>query len=574
MKTKIFVLVLLFVLVATLAFSGGKKEEVEATTAEGPQYGGTLTMWDWGSKAEPPHADAMGKGGGINHWLPLIQEKLTIGDIEKYGPRGTGDYPFYASAFIPPKYLKGNLLESWEVTPEKVVMHVRKGVMWAPNEDQKAWMPVRELTAEDIAADINIFRASVRAGTRFKGMIKDLYATDKYTVVAEFENYSSEFMYYIGTEDRAIISPPEMQTIAPGGPDVYENQVGTGPWMFEEYVVGSHMSYVKNPIYWGKAHIDGKEYQRPFIERVVQPIMPDVSTQMAALRTGKLDIISDVNSNQWDMLKRTAPDLQYAHYSDRGKDAEFNVTHEPFDDVNVRRAMMIGTDLRAFSKLFLSEWLPIDWFPMYYADPSVHIPVAEMPEENQVLYKHDPMLAKKMLADAGYPNGFKTSIIADISYPEEPGVAALLKDQWSKLGVELEIEPLDPAVKSARDDAMEFDMKMEGIEVANPANTVIRLGKTTGYNNSTGWSNPDYDALCWKIEKELDVEKKTQLVKEASLFLSREVLYIPLGAFGRGHYWWPWLKNYYGEKTNGDRELADVMSYVWIDQAMKKKMGH
>jgi peptide/nickel transport system substrate-binding protein len=80
--------------------------------------------------------------------------------------------------------------------------------------------------------------------------------------------------------------------------------------------------------------------------------------------------------------------------------------------------------------------------------------------------------------------------------------------------------------------------------------------------------------LCWELERELDVARQNELTKKAGLRLTGEVLYIPLASFGRGHYWWPWLKNYHGEKTNGDREMYDVLSYVWVDQDLKKRMGY
>ena len=94
--------------------------------------------------------------------------------------------------------------------------------------------------------------------------------------------------YYIGFEDRSIYSPPETRA---AGAEKYENHIGTGAFMFDEYVSGSHMSYKRNPDYWDTTIIDGQEYELPFIDKVVCPIIPDPSTRVAALRTGTFDLV-------------------------------------------------------------------------------------------------------------------------------------------------------------------------------------------------------------------------------------------------------------------------------------------
>ena len=113
-------------------------------------------------------------------------------------------------------------------------------------------------------------------------------------------------MYLVGYEDRSLISPPEM--IAAGA-DTWENQVGTGPWMLKEYVVGSHMTYVRNPEYWDTTTIDGVEYQLPFIDELIWPIIPDQPSQIAARRTRALDFMMPVPNVYWHNLDQTAPEL-------------------------------------------------------------------------------------------------------------------------------------------------------------------------------------------------------------------------------------------------------------------------
>jgi len=469
--------------------------------------------------------------------------------------------------------MEGNLIEGWELNAEKnkVTMHVRPGIHWAA--DDVDWMENRELTAEDIADDINRFRAAPW-GNRFDGKLKDVYATDKYTFVVEFvTSFSTDIFYYFCWEDRSVIAPPELYAV-PGRAEKWANQVGTGPFMFEEYVPGSHMSYKRNPNYWGKATIDGVEYQRPFIDRLVYPIIPDQSTQTAALRTGTLDFHRGVSVTEWETLEKTAPALRSAHYSS----AEFLVALRcdvpPFDNKNVRRAMMIGTNLQAFKKLGLAEDLPTHSYPLHYQCPA-YIPLEELPAEAQILYDYNPTLAKQMLADEGYTDGLKISLYCS-SAGTAPDHAALIKDQWAKFGVEVNIVQNESAVHTTFCYERNYkDAALFSHETSNPINALVRFGRSTGYCNFGNYVNPDYDELVDELQIELDTDKQVILEREASLVLLEDVApYIPLYAIASGHFWWPWLQNYYGELTCDDGSIPGMLSYVWVDEDMKKEMGY
>ena len=104
-------------------------------------------------------------------------------------------------------------------------------------------MDNRELVAEDLVADILDFREAPAGGV-LKSKTGKIYATDRYTLEIELTSFDHTINYRIGHEDRAGVSPPEMQS---AGAKEWKNQVGTGPFMLEEYVVGSHMSFEKNP---------------------------------------------------------------------------------------------------------------------------------------------------------------------------------------------------------------------------------------------------------------------------------------------------------------------------------------
>jgi peptide/nickel transport system substrate-binding protein len=355
---------------------------------------------------------------------------------------------------------------------------------------------------------------------------------------------------------------------------VWENQVGTGPFMFNEYVIGSHMSYKRNPNYWGTAIIDGEEYQLPFLDEMVWPIIPDESTQIAALRTGKIDYHYLTPPAYWDTLDDVSG-LQTLKFAGGGGWAIALKTSEPpFDDVDVRRAMMIGTDMKAFADLQNVGSLPLHWFPQWLGNPAVYTPLEELPAETQKLYDYNPELAKQMLADAGYPEGFKIEYYSGETVAYSRDRAALLKNIWAKIGVEVDIKVLDPVAHAE----MSFDKTYTdsidvNIGIPHPLDGITRYGESGHYFNFAQWENEKFDGMLAKAKVELDVEKRDAICKEAGVILLNDAAYIPTDPLPLGYYWWPWIKNYYAEINVQDNAIAPIMAHVWIDQELKAKMG-
>ncbi|MBN1685684.1 MAG: ABC transporter substrate-binding protein [Spirochaetales bacterium] len=567
-------MILTFMFVAGFILAEGKPEQESAAGAKvGPQYGGTITYFNSRFTGDPPSPDPTLSQFNSLPFLLHIQEPLFLGDMEKYGPRGSGVSKFQYRGYLNPDLIRGNLVDNWEVTYEKITLHVRPGIYWQGTNMVKKVMENRELVAEDIAFDILEFWKECPWGARFNGILKDVYAKDKYTVIVELETYSRLALYYFGLEDRSMYAPPEMKAAGAGK---WENQVGTGPWVFEEYEVGSHMSFRPNDIYWAKATIDGKQYKMPFADRIVCPIIPDEATQVAALRTGRIDLHQRPPAPQWDIIDKTAPGIKYASYSVSVYMVEPQMTWAPLDNVAVRRALMVGTDLRAFAILQYSEDTPIDVWPNYYLDPTVYVPLKDRPQDIQILYKYDTALAKKMLADAGYPNGL------EIPLTIQPGaqyqdMSSLLQDQWAKIGVKVNISTVDATTLSKMQYSANYPgIAFSGTEMCDPLNTLLSQCHTKSigtWSNRNSYSNPKVDELLDKAAASLDPVEVANLCKQAGEIIDREVECIPLYGEVWRHYWWPWLQNYYGELTIGDEGPGQLMAYTWVDQDLKKSMG-
>jgi peptide/nickel transport system substrate-binding protein len=575
-KSKLRIMVLAFVLVASLVLAGGGTEK-EVTEPAGPQYGGTLTAWLQDGEHEPPSPDPKDAQTLRSTWLQIIQERLTVGDFEKYGPRGTGEFAFNVLEYVPAQYLKGQMLESWEFQPDKTIWHLRKGVYWAPTKDQIArgvMKGPRELTAQDVA-DWYRYYASTPEGAEWNKFAGDITVKDKYTVEVKFTDYQPMSMLYMGMNtNRVMISPPETRA---AGANKWENQIGTGPFMLKEYVVGSHMSYERNPNYWGKTTIDGVEYEVPFIDELKCPIIADEATRISALRTGVLDWATIVPATYWDSLDKTTPELE----SNRFMNIYANIIHlrsnqPPFDNVNVRRAAMIGTSTEEFMKLEVTGDvdIPLNFWPLFPNDPSVFVPLDELPEACRVLYDYNPTLAKQMLADAGYPNGFKMTLDVLGSDPAALDRAALLKDQWAKIGINVNIKANDSTTQWGYFFNRQYaDGLLLLYGTSNPL-TAFSYYTSDGWLNAANWSNKQYDELMARAGREVDDMERARLCKEAGLIWLEYVPVLPLNCGATSIFWWPWVKNYYGERNVGNLDTTPMLARAWIDKDLKKSMGH
>jgi peptide/nickel transport system substrate-binding protein len=308
------------------------------------------------------------------------------------------------------------------------------------------------------------------------------------------------------------------------------------------------------------------------------PIIPDESTRIAALTTGAIDVFRGVPVTHWDALDDTLPELETVTYSIGSVSrVVLRVDIPPFDNVEVRRAMMIGTDIRKFMTLYRAPAEPLHVWPVH-PDHSTYTPLEELPADIAELYDYNPTLAKQMIIDAGFPDGIETTYLCTAD-PMAQDQAALLKDQWEKIGVTAEIEVVDevtwadlvypfPAPKW-------LGMRPDGTMTSDPAVILAAVMNEGDAWNYSMYSNPVMEELNLKASLELDIVERNLLFSEGLDITMREVACIPLCSAPGRAYWWPWVKNYYGEVTVGDDGMfSGLTQFMWIDEDLKTDMGY
>ena len=579
---KTIICIILIMILPIIAFAGGiteAQEEAAVTKEAGPQYGGTLTLAS--TQGDPTTADFHQQQWPTAIYAPPVLDYLLTGDVDTYGPRGTNQFPFRAVLRVPPEFTGGGVTESWELSHDgkTITFHIRPGVYWAAIGKEHV-MESREFTAYDAEFSTKRFYEHC---TWMLDLcpIESMYAVDKYTFVVEMPAFTSVWPSRIGAGWANTLYAPE---VVEAGAHNWNNLVGTGPWMVKEYIPGSAMIYERNPLYWDKTVIDGVEYEIPFLDEMVYTIISDESTRIAALRTGKLDLVggfeTSVPLRYKDTLSSTSPDLILEEVLDTlGHYVEFFAQNDGLPpqittDVDVRRALMIGADLEAVAEAVFLKAEVHSW-PASYLDQDVFTPFDELPESSQELFNYDPAKAKQLLADAGYPDGFELTMVIDAASSLHLDQASMLKDQWAKIGVELGLRVMESGAMQefTHTDAGEsppFHLRL-GRESSHAAEISIGGRIAGGFRPGVP---PYYDARFKDGNKTVDTEGRNAIYKEISLRAIGEVIHIPLGTPYLLLAHWPWVKNWYGETEESAWSTAHTNARVWIDQDLKKEMGY
>ena len=538
--------------------------------AEAPKYGGTLSVatiyytisaltWDpadWNWKA--------------NHDTGQYFEQLFAADLSKSKKAG-GKHAFVADAYLPLDAIRGELAESWswKENPLRLEVKLRKGVMFP---EKKGVMASRELVADDVVFSYNHLNASPKKIPSYFDHVTKVEATDKHTVLFTFKDYFAEWDYRFGWGYYSGIFPKEV--VAAGAKD-WKNHNGTGPFMLTDFVNGNSTTFTKNPIYWDKERIGGTEYKLPFVDKVIYRTIKDEAASYAALRTGRLDIHEGVRWSAVDELKKNAPQLKWnRHLNMVGTFLAMRVDTKPFDDVRVRRALNMAVNKQEIVKTFWGGNAELFGYPQHPDYVGYFEPLASMPESVKELFTYNPEKAKKLLAEAGHPNGFTFKVQVNANSPVHMDLVPMVAAYLEKVGVKMQIEPLEYGAFLSR---MTSKTNSAGYFMdnghTNPT-TTIRKSFVTGQTwNPSQYADAALDKKVAAMYAERDEGKRQQMLKEMTREIVDKAPYIWLPTGYVYSAWWPWVKNYDGELRAGAVRPGPIYARLWIDQEQKQKMG-
>ncbi len=546
-----------------------RRTEPPPPTSE-PQYGGELNVATVYYTLSALSWDPTDWAWKTNHDTGQFYEQLISADLQKSRKYG-GPYTYRAEAFFPDDALRGELATHWEWEDERtVVFHLRRDAMIVPKAgivDQP-----RPIDAHDVVDSFERSKASPKIITTYYDHIDRVEARDDFTVVFHFNSFNAEWAYRWGYGFYSAIVPRE---VAAAGAKDWRNATGSGPFMLTDYIQGNLHEYSRNEGYWDTTPLAGKDWKIPFVDRLNYRIIKDEATALTAVRTAKVDIYEAIRWIAVDHLKESTPELRWQKFlSTNGNFVALRTDQEPFDDVRVRRALNLAVDHQEIVDVFYGGNGEVFSYPMTPDFPGYYQNLEDLPEAARELYEHKPDEARRLLASAGYPDGFEFTIQVNANNPDHVDLIPLVVSYLADVGVTAKIEMLEYAAHLSR---MTSKTHAAGYMLASghtSPTTSLRKNFTIGQTwNPSMWESEEYDAQILELLGTRDEKERQEIVKRMTAEMVEQAPYIWLPSQYLFVAWWPWVQNYGAELRAGAARPGPIYARIWIDQEMKRAMG-
>jgi dipeptide transport system substrate-binding protein len=426
-----------------------------------------------------------------------------------------------------------SLAESWEISADGLAytFHLRRGARFQTTPE---FTPTRELNADDVIFsferqwqdDHPYHRVSGGAYELFdslglRELLQKIERVDDHTVRFVLRRPSAVFLADLGSDFAAILSAEHGERmLAAGTPERVDLEpVGTGPFQLVRYDKDAAIRYRAHPGYWrGRAPLDDLTFA----------ITPDSSVRWEKLRAGECHVLAYPNPADLDIMRRDPNVRVLEREGFNISFLAFNTEKPPFDDVRVRQALNLAVDKRAI----------VDAVFQGKARPAKNpIPPAMWSYNDAVEdYPHDPIGAKRLLAEAGHPDGFATTLWAmPIARPYNPNprrMAELIQADWAEVGVRAKIVSFEWGEYLQRSKMGEHETMLLGwVPDPDPDSVfgaILSCTAVAGGANRARWCHPPYDALQAEAARVADRQRRVALYGRAQVIFKEQAPWITI----------------------------------------------
>lgn len=328
----------------------------------------------------------------------------------------------------------------------------------------------------------------------------DTVEADDKTVTITLKEPSASFLAELCCFNMVVGCKARYETL---GEDAYLlDPIGTGPYLIKEWVKEDHITMVANPYY----HEEGF----PLTPEIRFNTISDDNTRLMQLQAGQIDIIPEIPFTLVDIVKDDASLALSIFPSTQIRYVEINTTLPPFDDINVRHALVMGIDKEEISEIVAGE---------YGAPVAAHVSEAQGKWHNASIpvQPYDPDGAKALLAESGYTEPVKFTISVRAGSEVYEQIAILMKSQLDKAGFDVTVELLERAALSDKYQHLKHQATVvQWVDDYIDPSGII--GFTCIYDQSYAWYtglvDEELEQLTRDARKELDEAKRVEMYQE------------------------------------------------------------
>ncbi|WP_018132979.1 glutathione ABC transporter substrate-binding protein [Effusibacillus pohliae] len=271
-------------------------------------------------------------------------------------------------------------------------------------------------------------------------VIEKTEVVDPYTVKFTLNRPFAAIVQTFAHPAAMIISP---KAIKEYGKEIQRKPVGTGPFQFVEWKDADHVTVKKFDGYWDKANAAK-------VEKITFKPVTEAGSRVAMLKTGEAQFVYPLPPDQVDSLKDDKNVAVDRSPSIVERYIAFNTTKKPFDEKRVRQALNYAVNKDALIKVVAKG----------YASPAESVIAPKVwGFQKQQMYGYDPGKAKQLLAEAGYPNGFETTIWT-ANATESVKIAEFIQQQWKEVGIKANVQQMESGTLSNQMYVKPEDSKM------------------------------------------------------------------------------------------------------------------
>lgn len=464
-----------------------------------------------------------------------------------------------------PENIIGDLADSWETSDNgtEITFHLHHGVKWQDG------VP---FTSDDVVYSLDKmtdFNRSVI--TAWFPAYQRTEKIDDYTVIVHLKYPSASFMLALAQGEAQIQS----YHLWNANPKSIDFLVGTGPFIATEYVPQVDLKYKRNPDYWKK---DKYGNQLPYLDGIIM-YHGGGSAIEGMVVTRRLDLKSLVTGttviDNYNSMKQAAPDLLWQKRTrESGAVIFLNTAHKPLDDIRVRQALGLvinETDLIIGYSGDESLGLPGQGI----LSPSYGLPKEEV---SKLMGWDKPMEervteAQKLMADAGYPNGFKMKMITGGTGYGGASAAAMVYIAVLKKDFNIDVEAIGTTTPDVQQKLKDdnYDMYILLItDVTFDPSGLATYFETGEHGNYSHYSNPELDKKFAELDRIIDPSKRQEAIWEIERTLLTDLPVLPTGCFVTNFMpYYPWVKNI--RFTNMSFSNINRLEDVWLDESLKPK---